>query len=147
MVNLFISSLFNNAVELIYVQSSENHSEIFEVENISPIVTFENAEIFGDVMGLAEGLQLGFKSAGENLMKGKGLSAIKKMGMTVGQGAVGGAFNTLGHVTNAAGNTVKKITNFTDINLVKIYNFDNELESTIEVGLFPGDFAYWEEQQ
>ena len=39
------------------------------------------------------------------------------------------------------------ITNFTDINLVKIYNLDNELESTIEVGLFPGDFAYWEEQQ
>ena len=38
------------------------------------------------------------------------------------------------------------ITNFTDINLVKIYNLDNELESTIEVGLFPGDFAYWEEQ-
>ena len=39
------------------------------------------------------------------------------------------------------------ITNFTDINLVKIYNSNNELESTIEVGLFPGDFAYWEEQQ
>ena len=38
------------------------------------------------------------------------------------------------------------ITNFTDINLVKIYNSNNELESTIEVGLFPGDFAYWEEQ-
>ncbi len=39
------------------------------------------------------------------------------------------------------------ITNFTDINMVKIYNLNNELESTIEVGLFPGDFAYWEEQQ
>ena len=38
------------------------------------------------------------------------------------------------------------ITNFTDINLVKIYNSNNELESTIEAGLFPGDFAYWEEQ-
>ena len=38
------------------------------------------------------------------------------------------------------------ITNFTDINLVKIYNSNNELDSTIEVGLFPGDFAYWEEQ-
>ena len=37
------------------------------------------------------------------------------------------------------------ITNFTDINLVKIYNSNNELDSTIEVGLFPGDFAYWEE--
>ena len=36
------------------------------------------------------------------------------------------------------------ITNFTDINLVKIYNSNNELESTFEVGLFPGDFAYWE---
>ena len=36
------------------------------------------------------------------------------------------------------------VTNFTDINLVKIYNSNNELESTFEVGLFPGDFAYWE---
>ena len=36
------------------------------------------------------------------------------------------------------------ITNFTDTNLVKIYNSNNELDSTIEVGLFPGDFAYWE---
>ena len=35
------------------------------------------------------------------------------------------------------------VTNFTDINLVKIYNSNNELESTYEVGLFPGDFAYW----
>ena len=35
------------------------------------------------------------------------------------------------------------VTNFTDINLVKIYNSNNELESTFEVGLFPGDFAYW----
>ena len=26
----------------------------------------------------------------------------------------------------------------------KIYNSNNELESTFEVGLFPGDFAYWE---
>lgn len=38
------------------------------------------------------------------------------------------------------------ITNFTDINLVKIYNSNNELDSTIEVGLFPGDFAFWEEE-
>ena len=38
------------------------------------------------------------------------------------------------------------ITNFTDINLVKIYNSNNQLVTTIEVGLFPGDFAYWEEQ-
>ena len=38
------------------------------------------------------------------------------------------------------------ITNFTDINLVKIYDSNNQLNSTIEVGLFPGDFAYWEEQ-
>lgn len=37
------------------------------------------------------------------------------------------------------------ITNFTDINLLKIYNSNNELDSIIEVGLFPGDFAYWEE--
>ena len=36
------------------------------------------------------------------------------------------------------------VTNFTDINLVKVYNSNNELESTFEVGLFPGDFAYWE---
>ena len=26
----------------------------------------------------------------------------------------------------------------------KLYNSNNELESTFEVGLFPGDFAYWE---
>ena len=38
------------------------------------------------------------------------------------------------------------ITNFTDINLVKIYNSNNELDSTIEVGLFPGDFAFWEKE-
>ena len=38
------------------------------------------------------------------------------------------------------------ITNFTDINLVKIYDSNNQLNSTIEVGLFPGDFAYWEAQ-
>ena len=36
------------------------------------------------------------------------------------------------------------ITNFNDINLVKIYNLQNELENTFEVGLFPGDFAVWE---
>ena len=34
------------------------------------------------------------------------------------------------------------ITNFTDINLVKIYNSNNELESTIEAGLFPDFLAY-----
>jgi len=37
------------------------------------------------------------------------------------------------------------ITNYTDINLVKIYNGNNEIEGIFEVGLFPGDFAYWQE--
>ena len=37
------------------------------------------------------------------------------------------------------------ITNYTDINLVKIYNANNEIEGIFEVGLFPGDFAYWQE--
>ena len=37
------------------------------------------------------------------------------------------------------------ITNYTDINLVKIYNANNEIEGVFEVGLFPGDFAYWQE--
>ena len=68
-----------------------------------------HAEIFGDVTGLAEGLQIGFASAGENLMKGKGISAMKSVGQTISQGAVGGTFNTIGHVTNAAGNALKKM--------------------------------------
>ena len=68
-----------------------------------------HAEIFGDVTGLAEGLQIGFASAGENLMRGKGISAIQNVGQTISQGAVGGTFNAIGHVTNAAGNALKKI--------------------------------------
>ena len=74
------------------------------------------------------------------------LKKLNKAGMNV-------ARINMSHATHISASQIinKKVyfgmTNFTDINLVKIYNLNNELESTIEVGLFPGDFAYWKEQQ
>ena len=36
------------------------------------------------------------------------------------------------------------ITNYNDINQVKVVDFNNNEIASYEVGLFPGDFAYWE---
>ena len=36
------------------------------------------------------------------------------------------------------------ITNYSDINQVKVVDFNNNEITSYEVGLFPGDFAYWE---
>ena len=36
------------------------------------------------------------------------------------------------------------ITNYSDINQVKVVDFNNNEIASYEVGLFPGDFAYWE---
>ena len=36
------------------------------------------------------------------------------------------------------------ITNFKDLNMVKVVDFNNNIVSSFDVGIIPGDFAYWE---
>ena len=36
------------------------------------------------------------------------------------------------------------LTNYTDLNQVKIVDFNNNELASYDVGLFPGDFAFWE---
>jgi hypothetical protein len=36
------------------------------------------------------------------------------------------------------------LTNYTDLNQVKIVDFNNNELASYDVGLFPGDFAFWQ---
>lgn len=37
------------------------------------------------------------------------------------------------------------ITNFKDLNMVKVVDFNNNIVSSFDVGIIPGDFAYWKQ--
>ena len=38
------------------------------------------------------------------------------------------------------------LTNFTDVNVVKVYDQENNELSSYEVGIIPGDFAFWKSE-
>ena len=90
-------------------------------------MTFLKLEAFGDVGSQLEGLYQGLKDGGRNALKGNFLAA----GSSIAQGSVGGAFATVGHVTNFAGNFVKKVTG-------TVNNEDDEEPKHLLGGLFQG---------